>query len=413
MRLISANIVRSSILLPFGMLLNFVMTIYIAKLLSTSEFGLFSSVVYWGNFLALVFSLGLPISAQKHIPFYAAKYCNGEIACFLRLCHTALMVVLVLALVITLLAFLYGSTYVISIVLFAAVNLIWIYQRYIALGFDDVFLSILPRDIIFPLFFLILLSALSSISYSVFLILYSSILFFVLAAAFWFMWREHYLKIKSKAFLNNPLGVIWDSIPFAIGRIGQLGTSGIEVLVIGMFLSMQEVGVYAFVFKIALLGGLVTRILSVSSGQHFAKYYSLGQFDMLTKLYIRSTIFSVVISAIFLVLTALFGERILAYVSPDYVDGYSILLILVLGQVLSAALGPVVTVLNMTNNQAVVAYITSAGAIINLVLCYVLLPDIGLIGVAIVISVGSIATRIAQLYILFLNVFKLGGKNAT
>ncbi len=74
-------------------------------------------------------------------------------------------------------------------------------------------------------------------------------------------------------------------------------------------------------------------------------------------------------------LLSLFGER--------FVEGYHLMFILAVGLLARAAIGPVERLLSMVGEQRICALVYAVAFLVNLVLCIILIPRVGIEGAAI------------------------------
>jgi O-antigen/teichoic acid export membrane protein len=90
------------------------------------------------------------------------------------------------------------------------------------------------------------------------------------------------------------------------------------------------------------------------------------------------------------VIFAAFGPFVLGLFGPGFERGYAALLILTLGQLVSAFVGPVVNLLNMTGHQAVTARVLTASATLAVVAGLLLTQAWGAIGTAVAFSAATL-----------------------
>ena len=407
--LLSSNLVKSSALLPIGTALNFVLTLVVARQLPTGDFGFYSAVISFANILAVLCSLGLPISAQMRIPTYSAAGREYLTAAYLRVCIATIAIVVAVGIVVAIIGFRQSSNYFFVLPVCVIACLIWIFQRYIALGFDRVTQAIIPRDILFHMVMIVLFfigvteNAVNS------LLLYAGMLLVLTTPVLIYQLRAYPLFSVARHKDSEDKGywaLIVDSVPFAIVRLGQLGTTGAEIVVMSFFLPLELVGIYAFIFKFTLAGSLINRIVNVANGQRFAMLYSSGKIDSFRKLFFKSMILSVCVSGVLFLFVLIFGKYVLGLVKEEFLSGYPVLLILIAGQVIGASMGPTTIALNMIGQQRKVAVITCVVAAISIGACSVAAPRYELVGVAVIVSSSLVLSKVLQL--LFLN-RKLGG----
>jgi len=83
-----------------------------------------------------------------------------------------------------------------------------------------------------------------------------------------------------------------------------------------------------------------------------------------------------------------FGERLLSLFGPEFPAGQPALVLLVIGQTVNVAMGPVALLLVMTGHERVLAISTCACGVLNIVLNVVLVPFWGLVGTAMSLAIS-------------------------
>ena len=78
----------------------------------------------------------------------------------------------------------------------------------------------------------------------------------------------------------------------------------------------------------------------------------------------------------------------------DFVEAYPVLVVLVIGQLLSALIGPVNLLLTMTEYQTDSVWVTGISAAINLPLTVILVLSYGVIGAALATAISLIGTNL-------------------
>jgi O-antigen/teichoic acid export membrane protein len=157
--------------------------------------------------------------------------------------------------------------------------------------------------------------------------------------------------------------------------------------------SPDDVAVYYAAAKTLALVTFVHFAVSAAVGHRFSEYHVTEDHDRLKDFLndsIRWTFWaslaaSVVILAAGPMLLSLFGAR--------FVEGYHLMLILVVGLMARASVGLIKRLLNMLGERACAGVYASAFAL-NLVLCIVLIPRIGVDGAAIATSTALVVESI-------------------
>ncbi len=162
----------------------------------------------------------------------------------------------------------------------------------------------------------------------------------------------------------------------------------VDVLVLKEFRSPEEIAIYYAASKTFALVAFVYFAVAASTAHKYAEYHIAGDREKLAaflKQSIRWTFWpSVAATVVILVcgwpLLRLFGAR--------YVEGYGLMFILAIGMLARAAVGPGERFLNMLGEQWACARIAAAAFLVNLALCVMLIPPLGLQGAAIATTVA-------------------------
>ena len=153
--------------------------------------------------------------------------------------------------------------------------------------------------------------------------------------------------------------------------------------------------------------------VSAASAHKFSEYFAAGDRAKLTGFardVVRWTFWpSLAACAIVLALgwplLWLFGER--------FVVGYQLMFVLAIGILARAAIGPGERFLSMLGEQKSCALAAAAALIVNLVLCFALIPRYGVMGAAIATSIAfiveSVLIFLIARYRLGYHLFVIGG----
>ena len=153
-------------------------------------------------------------------------------------------------------------------------------------------------------------------------------------------------------------------------------------IMLGIYRSESEVGIYSIVLKIFYTAGITGYAINVIAAPKFAELYAsrdktrLGSMARQTTKLISWTSFPIL--AIFLILPSF----ILGFFGHDFRNGSQALRLLVLGQFVNVICGPVGLILLMTGKQHVFQVIVLFASLINLVLNVLLVPAYGINGAA-------------------------------
>ena len=170
-----------------------------------------------------------------------------------------------------------------------------------------------------------------------------------------------------------------------------------DVIMIGIFRSTTEVGVYTAASMIASIvpftlvaaNTIVAPVISELFTQHrMAELQSIITF-------VTRWIFMLTIPIVLGIM--ILGEFILSLFDPTFVSGYVALIILTLGQIINVFVGSVAFLLTMTNHQNIAAKVMGISAFMNIILNLMLVPIYGIMGAAIATAITMIFWNITML----------------
>ena len=173
------------------------------------------------------------------------------------------------------------------------------------------------------------------------------------------------------------------ALPLLFAGILLFSKNWIDSIMVGIFLTESDVGVYTIALKIA---GLIN-IFFVSIGNIMApkisEIYEKADKNRLEDLIKYSVKVSIWLTLPLLIIIILFSDIFLSLFGSDFSDGKNALIILAIGFFLNVTAGPVGHILNMTESQFAYQNITFAVVIVGIGLNFVLIPRYGIEGAAI------------------------------
>lgn len=156
-----------------------------------------------------------------------------------------------------------------------------------------------------------------------------------------------------------------------------------DVLVISRFMTPSDVAIYYAAGKTMALVLFVQYAVGSAVANRFAALNATGDRDGLAATLadaVRWTFWPSLAAAI--VILAL-GRPLLALFGPQFVAAYPVMFILVVGFLIRAAMGPAEYLLNMLGEQKRCARSLAIAALVDIALCFALVPLFGLIGAAV------------------------------
>ena len=393
-----------------GAALAFGINILLARVLGVSQYGIYVYALTWINLLSLFCKLGMDTSLLRFVPAYSA---NEEWSLLRGILGRSVQYVLVTSSLIALLA---------SVV-------VWYLSA--SLGTDQA-KTLWIAFLILPLLGLIALrsAVLRAYKHVVKAALPESIfqrLIIALLASLFYLYTKQNLQASQVMVFNLLgtlfafyIGTIWlikvlpqqlrDTKPSYEGRewikvsLPLFFMSGMSlilnqtgIIMVGSIMDAEQTGVYAVANRIAnlVIFGLIATNAIVAP--MISELYSTGQYHKLQRmitLAARGIGAFTIICSIFLVL---FGKFVLGLFGEGFVVGYTILIILLAGQMVNALAGSVGFLMTMTGHQNQAAQILGVSAAINIVLNILLIPAMGLIGAAIATATTTTLWNVSML----------------
>jgi O-antigen/teichoic acid export membrane protein len=171
-----------------------------------------------------------------------------------------------------------------------------------------------------------------------------------------------------------------------------------DVLILGMFATASDVGIYTAAARTALLTRFLLLANSSVAAPRFAALHAANDTDGVARLAVRSTILTTVSSVPLLLIFAVFPERILSVFGPQFGEGAQVLTILTIGQFVNAATGPVGYLLNMSGFHRIEGRIAVVGALLTVGLCFALIPFWGILGAAAANAIATATCNLLRVY---------------
>ena len=156
-----------------------------------------------------------------------------------------------------------------------------------------------------------------------------------------------------------------------------------DLLTLGLFRPPGEAGLYSAAAKTAGLGSLVLGVVNARGGPILSEAWSRGdrtRFDLFARTIVAWAVWASLVVSLVLWTG---GSRILAMFGPGFSAGYAALAILVVGNLVNSAAGPVTTLAIITGRENAAARIFTWATLADLVLCILLVPRFGSVGAAI------------------------------
>jgi len=387
-----------------GALLVLGIDMLLGRWLGVVEYGLFALANAWLTILAIVAALGFNQALLKFVPIYESQNAWPELKGVLRFAHvySGLAAVAIFMAGMMLLWALEpccissGVLPAFAWALGALPFMAWSSLRQASLrGLGAVGRAFLPDYVLRPLLLLLGLLLLHKLQFALDAAGVLALNFLAVFIAFMIgsWWLKGLLPHELKGVPIAPPSDDWlaMAMPMLLIISFNLISNRVDILMLGGFASRSDVGVYAAASRISEIVVFALAATNAIVAPMIARLYAREDRVALEKL-IRTVAWLILLVTVpVALLVLLFGEKFLSFFGPGFGAGYTILIILVGGQLINSLCGPVGYLLGMTGHQRTAMRIVAGSAVLNVALNALLIPVFGAIGAA-VATAASLAT---------------------
>ncbi|MBL7915867.1 MAG: flippase [Bacteroidia bacterium] len=177
--------------------------------------------------------------------------------------------------------------------------------------------------------------------------------------------------------------MVRSSLPMLLSSSLVLLSGWINTIMLGIFSTESDVGVFSVILKIATFSSLALMSINSISAPRFAQLYAKNDMQGLA-VYTSHTAKVIFFSSVPIFTGIIvFREWLMGLFGPDFLIGTQALVVTMIGQMFNVFAGSVGHFLNMTGKQHVFRNIVLISAAINIIACFFLIPTMGLMGSAI------------------------------
>lgn len=384
--------------------------VLLARLMGPESYGAYFFALTVINFLALLSKLGLDIATLRFVPSYQVLSEWGLMRGFLRRVNEMSLSVSVFCASVTgLVVFLIrdriaaelAEAFFIACLVLPATVVLQVFAARLQ-AFKHILLSHAPQEIIRPVFLIVL--ALVFILFfemparAPMIMCIEFISIAVAIAALMYFLRQNIPSDISEATPRYQTRTwLRTSAPLSLMSGLFLILKQSDVVMVGAFLGTTQAGIYGVASRVAMLLGFGLNAVNSIAAPMISELYSQGRIKELQRMVSLAgfgvTVFSLVTGVIMISM----GEFILGLFGFTFVDGYAALVILLIGQLVSALAGPTGFLMTMTGHQKQAAQIVSVSVISNILLNIILIPIMGISGAAISTTIAIILWNISML----------------
>ena len=181
------------------------------------------------------------------------------------------------------------------------------------------------------------------------------------------------------------------AMPLLVIAACELTLQSADVLIISHYLTPTDVAIYFAAAKTMSLIMFVHYAVGSAVANRFAALGARGDKESL-RAFVRDAVHWTFWPSLAAAIALLaLGYPLLWLFGPKFVEGYPVMLILVVGFLFRSSMGPAEFLLNMLGQQRLCAAVLVTTAVLNIALNFALVPAFGLLGAATATSVSLVA----------------------
>ena len=381
---------------------NYLLTVSLARWLSGTEFGNYAFALNLALLLAGVAGLGLPFAVLRFVPQYEGvgdlPRARGVVAQTWLLTILSGIAFMVVGCVLVL-AFQPGSmTALILAMLLLALIAVANYQTELARSLHKLLLAYLPFRALWPavvlgLVFLLYHLAVPLDSCIVLSLSLAVLLLIVVGQAKYLrgLHKDKFGHVQPQTETRYWLRV---ATPLWILVLGTGLLRTVDILILGLFVEPEQVGLYYGATRAAALVGFALFAVNAVVAPLISRLYHSGDTRQLRGVAAHAAQMVFWPTLCCAIGMLLFGDHILALFGDEFRAVKPVLMVLTVGHLFNASVGPVGHFMNLTGNQTTSAKVFFAAGILDVVLNLLLIPPLGLLGAAIATATSVVAWNV-------------------
>jgi O-antigen/teichoic acid export membrane protein len=187
------------------------------------------------------------------------------------------------------------------------------------------------------------------------------------------------------------------SLPIFVVEGFYLLLTYVDILALEHLRSPDEVAVYYAGARLLAIVAFVYFAIAGATTHKFTKYHVAGDTEKLKSFFAETARWTFWPSLLVCAGILAFGKPLLSLFGASFERGYAVMFILAVGMLARAAVGPAERLLNMLGDRKQCAGVYAIAFAVNLALCLLLIPRIGIEGAATATS-AALVVESAMLY---------------
>jgi len=375
--------------------LRYVINIIAAREVGPDAYGIFSLGTSWITIVSTIAMLGIDIGVIRYVAIFRGKDDASRIKGTL---HNSLVMVITVGLVISILAFMaapilsqniYRKPGLTPILQLFAVSVPFYAATKVMLGGTQGFLkmqyTVYISNLLVPLGRLVLSLLFLALGLSVIGLVWAYVISMIVGAfgSFFFLNKTFYLFDRSIHTIGVTRELLKFSTPLLAVNVLQLVGGQTEVLLLGLFAKVSDVGIYSAALTTALIATIILGAFNSIISPVVSDLHHRGLMDQLESVYRITTKWGLTLTLPISLVMILFPTPLLNIFGHGFSDASMVLIILSLGQLFHISIGSAGTLLTMSGRSSLSLGISFFRFVIVIIFDLVLIPRFNLVGAAV------------------------------
>jgi O-antigen/teichoic acid export membrane protein len=396
-RSLSSGVAWAVVITGLGTVISYALHVFLARLLGSAEYGVYTYALGWMNIAQTVVSFGLGTVVLRYLGEYRAAARWSVLHGLIRrtrqiVTGAAVICGLIAAATFVLLHQRIGDDMEAALLLtclLLPVSSLLLLDAMILQGFNRSIEARLPFTVVRPLVLGALLGA-AAVLLSATPTGAWALAAHVMATTVALFWSAVTLRrvVASDAQPAPPTYATreWMRAGFsflAISPFQIILSAQSDIVLVGSIVNTTEAGFYAAASQLAMLVGFVPSVAADVVSPRIAALHAIADRAALTRMVQRIVLANALTALPIFLLLVVGGHWLLELYGHDFTSAYAVLLLLALSQLVGATIGGIGgTILSMTDNQWRAAPLIISSAVLNLLLTLWWTPLFGPIGAA-------------------------------
>lgn len=197
----------------------------------------------------------------------------------------------------------------------------------------------------------------------------------------WVLKKEGLLEASEKSLEIVELCKF--SLPLLFSGVVYVINHNTDMYMLGLIVGASSVAIYGTAINVGNFSSIALNAINVIFAPLISRYYSKNEIDSIKKLYVQCTKWITIINVWLLGIVLLNPGNIMRIAGDEYFVGGAALIIIMCGQFINSALGPVGYMNIMMNRPTVDAAASLVATAVNIITNALLIPKYGMVGAAI------------------------------